>query len=153
MDRRIEWILRIALFGEFLGHGIFAFRVAPNFIPLVTGSLGVSAETAAWLLPIFGVIDFFIAAVVLIRPVPIVILYAAAWGFLTGLARPFSGVTGIWDFVERWANWGVPLALLFVIGIPKSWKEWVSFTARRPAPAESPASGQLGMGADLEKSL
>ena len=65
-----------------------------------------------------------LAAVALIRPIPIVILYAAIWGFLTALARPFSGVTEIWDFVERWANWGVPLALLHVRGIPRTWSEW-----------------------------
>lgn len=124
-NKRVEWILRIALFGEFLGHGIFAYRVAPNFVPLVTGSLGVTEQTAATLLPIFGVIDFVIAAVALIRPIPIVILYAAIWGFLTGLARPFSGVTVVWDFVERWPNWGVPLALLYVRGVPRKWSEWV----------------------------
>ena len=126
LEKRVEWILRIALFGEFLGHGIFAYRVAPNFVPLVTGSLGVTEQTAAALLPVFGVIDFVIAAVALLRPIPIVILYAAVWGFLTGLARPFSGVTVFWDFVERWPNWGVPLALLYVRGVPRKWGEWVS---------------------------
>lgn len=31
-------------------------------------------------------------------------------GFLTALARPLAGQP-IWDFVERWANWGAPLSL------------------------------------------
>jgi hypothetical protein len=31
-----------------------------------------------------------------------------------------------WDFVERWANWGAPLALFLLAGWPKSWKEWFS---------------------------
>ena len=28
----------------------------------------------------------------------------------------------IWDFVERWANWGAPLALLLLLGWPKNLK-------------------------------
>jgi hypothetical protein len=34
------------------------------------------------------------------------------------------GPDPIWDFVERSANWGAPLALLFLIGWPRSLKEW-----------------------------
>jgi len=28
------------------------------------------------------------------------------------------------DFVERSANWGVPLALILLLGWPKNWREW-----------------------------
>ena len=31
-QKKIEWILRIALFGEFLGHGIFALQLKPHFL-------------------------------------------------------------------------------------------------------------------------
>jgi len=46
----------------------------------------------------------------------------AFWGFRTALLRPIVGEP-IWDFIERWANWGAPLALLLLIGWPKSFKE------------------------------
>src|SRR3989338_5718086 len=29
------------------------------------------------------------------------------------------------DFVDGWANWGAPLALLLLIGWPKSVREWI----------------------------
>ena len=48
--------------------------------------------------------------VVLGKPVRPVLLWATAWGFWTALVRPFVGEP-IWDFIERWANWGAPLAL------------------------------------------
>ena len=60
--KKIEWTLRIAMFGEFLGHGVFAYQAAPHFRLLLTGSLGISEETAATVLPVIGTIDFTIAA-------------------------------------------------------------------------------------------
>lgn len=120
----LEWTLRIALFGEFLGHGIFAFRAVPNFQELMAGALGISTEAAAGILPVIGVIDFVVAALALVYPMRAVLLYAALWGLLTGLARPVSGKE-IWDFVERWPNWGIPLALLLVRGWPKTARDWL----------------------------
>jgi hypothetical protein len=48
------------------------------------------------------------------------------WGFWTALVRPIVGEP-IWDFVERFANWGAPLALLALSGIPRTVKEWFGF--------------------------
>jgi hypothetical protein len=121
--KALEWTLRIAMFGEFLGHGMFAFHVAPHFVPLLTQTVGFSTETAQGLLPVIGVIDFVIAGLALVWPIRIVLLYGAVWGFLTALARPWSG-REIWDFVERWPNCGVPLALLLVRGLPAERRDW-----------------------------
>ena len=110
--------------GEFLGHGVFAYQAAPHFRLLMMGSLGISEETAATVLPVIGIIDFMIAGLVLVKPIRAVLLWGAAWGLLTGLARPLSGKE-IWDFVERWPNWGIPLALLLVRGIPRNGRDWL----------------------------
>ncbi|HLD86083.1 MAG TPA: hypothetical protein VJA28_01365, partial [Patescibacteria group bacterium] len=64
------------------------------------------------------------AVIVLIRPIPLVLLYMAVWGFWTALLRPLVGEP-IWDFVERWSNWGAPLALLLLRGWPKNLRGWV----------------------------
>jgi len=42
------------------------------------------------------------------------LLWMVFWGFWTALLRPIVGMP-IWDFVERWANWGAPLALYFLL--------------------------------------
>ena len=122
--KKIEWTLRIAMCGEFLGHGVFAYQAAPDFRLMMMGSLGVAEETAATALPVIGIIDFVIAALVLVKPIRAVLLWGAIWGLLTGLARPLSGKE-IWDFVERFPNWGIPLALLLVRGIPSNWRDWL----------------------------
>lgn len=107
--KKIEWVLRIAVAGEFFGHGIFAFQVKQGWMPFFA-SFGISPETAAILMPIIGIMDIALAVLVLIKPINVLILWMAFWGFWTALLRPIAG-DPIWDFVERWANWGAPLAL------------------------------------------
>ncbi len=125
----IEWVLRISVFGAFLGHGMFALdgkekwvQWTMNFGEYVGGWDKV---TATELLFAVGVMDVLIALIVLVKPIRGVLLWAVIWGFWTAFMRwlPFVG-DPIWDFVERWPNWGAPLALLFLLGWPKSWREW-----------------------------
>ncbi len=119
----VEWVLRIAVAGEFLGHGVFALQGKAQWIKWFE-VFGVSdASLAAQLLMAVGVMDIILAILVLLKPVRLALLYMAFWGLWTALLRPIVGEP-IWDFVERWANWGAPLALLLLIGWPKSVKEW-----------------------------
>lgn len=118
-------ILRIAVAGEFLGHGIFALQGKADWIGWIGRLTGADAVLAAELLLVIGILDVLIAAIVLMRPVRGILLWAAFWGAWTALVRPLVGLP-VWDFVERWANWGAPLALLMLRGWPKSKKEWFS---------------------------
>lgn len=119
----IEWVLRISVAGEFIGHGVFALQGKQDWIGWFA-KFGVSdAGTATKLLLIIGTIDIALAILVLIKPIRIALLWMVFWGFWTALLRPIVGLP-VWDFVERWANWGAPLALLLLIGWPKSAKEW-----------------------------
>jgi len=118
----IKLILRIAVAGEFLGHGVLAVLGKPQWVGWIQ-KLGISdASLAAKLLFIVGSVDILVALIVLIKPIRLALLWAVFWGFWTALLRPLVGEP-IWDFVERWANWGAPLALLLIIGWPKSFKE------------------------------
>ncbi len=123
-EKRIEWVLRVAVAGEFLGHGVFALQGKAQWIAWVSQLTGVDAGLAAQLLLLVGSADLLIAAIVLFRPFKVVLLWAAIWGFWTALLRPIVGEP-VWDFVERWANWGAPLALLLLLGWPKSSKDWL----------------------------
>lgn len=109
-EKKIEWVLRVAIFGEFLGHAVFAFQGKATWIKWIEQLLPVSTETAGTLLLLVGVLDLCVAVSVLLRPMSPVLLWAAVWGFWTALLRPIVGES-VWDFVERWANWGAPLAL------------------------------------------
>jgi hypothetical protein len=124
-SKKAQWILRIAVAGEFIGHGVFALQIKQGWIPYFT-ALGFSAETATTLLPLIGIFDIALAILILIKPVRIAVLWMAIWGFWTALVRPIAGEP-IWDFVERFANWGAPLALLALSGIPRTVKEWFGF--------------------------
>jgi len=118
----IEWILRIGLFGEFFGHGIFAWQLKPRFLEMLAAMTGITGNLAATIMRVIGVSDMFVALFALIKPIRAILIFAAVWGFATALARPIAG-DPIWDFVERWPNWALPLALLYVRGLPKNWKE------------------------------
>lgn len=122
-DKVIEWILRIALFGEFFGHGIFALQAKQRFVEMLTATTGIQGELAVSVMRIIGGLDVVVAILALVFPFRLMLLWAAFWGFATALARPIAG-DPIWDFIERWANCGVPLALFFLRGIPKKTREW-----------------------------
>jgi hypothetical protein len=121
--KAMEWVLRIAVAGEFFGHGMFAFNGKEQWIGWMQQLTGVDTATAIMLLTFVGLMDILVALIVLFKPVRVVFLWAALWGFWTAILRPIVGEP-IWDFVERWANWGAPLALLLMRPWPRSFKEW-----------------------------
>lgn len=121
-----QWVLRIAVAGEFIGHGVFALQQKAGWIKYFE-AVGYSSEQALMLLPLVGAMDIALALLVIFRPVRIALLWMAFWGFWTALLRPLAGEP-VWDFVERWANWGAPLALLFLRGWPRTIKKWFSWT-------------------------
>jgi hypothetical protein len=124
-SKLIEWILRISVAGEFIGHGVFALQGKKDWIGWFA-TFGVSdTEIAMQLLFLIGIMDVVLAILILFKPIRIALLWMVFWGFWTALLRPIVGMP-VWDFVERWANWGAPLALLLFIGWPKNWKEWFS---------------------------
>lgn len=119
----IQWVLRIAVAGEFIGHGVFALQGKKAWIGWIQQFTGADVNLASQLLFLIGLLDLLVALLVLVRPIRIVLLWATIWGFWTALVGPFVGES-IWDFVERFANWGAPLALLLLVGLPKTIKDW-----------------------------
>lgn len=118
---KAEWILRIGIFGMFLGHGVFAILIKQSWIHYIT-AVGFSDATAKSLLFLIGIMDIIVAIFALVHPIKLVLIWATLWSFATALIRPISGEP-IWDFVERSANWAAPLALLYLQGFPKKFKE------------------------------
>ena len=120
-----EWVLRVAVAGEFIGHGVFALQGRKAWVEWLS-LFGISdTGTATQLLFLVGAMDVLLALLILVKPVRLALLWMAFWGFWTALMRPIAGDV-VWEFVERWANWGAPLALLLLIGWPRNWREWFS---------------------------
>ena len=113
-NRKIEWLLRVGVAGEFAGHGLLAIGGKADWIKWIGQMIRVDVPTATTLLLWVGIFDVVVAIIALVRPVRPVLLWAAVWGFWTALVRPLVGI-GWLDFVERSANWAAPLALYYVI--------------------------------------
>ena len=117
-EKKIEWLLRVGVAGEFLGHGLLAIEGKADWVKWIGMMIPVDATTATTLLAVVGIFDVLVAASILIKPLRPILLWAAFWGFWTALVRPivmYLGATGVgWlDFVERFANWAAPLALYY----------------------------------------
>ena len=112
-SKKVYFLLKLSVFGEFLGHGIFAIQGKAQWVGWISQLTGVDSATATTMLLVVGFIDITVAVWILLKPNNIVLSYAIFWGFFTALLRPIVGEP-IWDFVERWANWGAPLALMYL---------------------------------------
>lgn len=125
-NKVVEWVLRIAIAGEFIGHGAFALQGKEGWFKYFQ-AVGIEGEeTIKTMLLLVGVLDVALAILVLVKPIRIALLWMTVWGLWTAMIRWPVGPDPVWDFVERWANWGAPLALLLLLGWPKNLKEWFS---------------------------
>jgi hypothetical protein len=118
-------MLRVACAAEFIGHGAFGIMTKAAWLPYF-GVVGIPPELAWKLMPVIGTIDVSIGLLVgIVRPVRVVLLYMAIWGFLTATIRPLAGES-MWEFIERIPNWAIPLAFLCLRGIGRSRHDWLS---------------------------
>jgi len=108
---KLEWVLRLGVFGTFIGHGLIAISVNPSWMKYLA-FFGFTNDQIIILMPIIGAVDIIVATVILIKPNKFFLLWAVFWGLATALIRPIAG-EDILAFVERAANWAVPLALFF----------------------------------------
>ncbi|MBG31193.1 MAG: hypothetical protein CMI31_14525 [Opitutae bacterium] len=124
IDLRIEWALRFAVAGTFIGHGLCCWWLKPAFLDLILGSLdtffGIDWESAAEreffakaFLPWIAVQDFILAGLILLpKRLRWVALWMAFWGFVTALSRLTAFGWERWpDLFIRICNGGIPLLL------------------------------------------
>ncbi len=113
----INWVLKIGIFGIFLGHGIYAVQVNHAWVPFLE-IVGFSNEYSLQIMPYIGYLDIIVAVSILIKPLRIILIWAIFWAFLTALMRPITGGS-VLDIIERSGNWATPLALFLLL----KWKE------------------------------
>lgn len=109
MRNKLYWLLRIACFGIYLGHGMFGVLGGKAAWLPYFHFVGIPDHIAWPLMRIVGVVDVASAFIVLFKPTRPVLLYMIGWGFWTALLRPLVG-EGWWECLERFPNWIVPLA-------------------------------------------
>jgi hypothetical protein len=135
-DRGLSWILRTGVATCFIGHGAYGVMTKAAWLPYFAVA-GVG-EPAAWqLMPWIGAMDIIMGLLALVWPCRALFLWGVVWCVWTALLRPLAG-QGWPEFFERAGNYGVPCAILVVIGLrgslaaqlPESWTLTVD-TSRR----------------------
>ena len=113
---KLYWILRIGAAVEFIGHGSAGFSRTTAWYPYFA-LFGFSKEFAHdYLFFVTGTVDITAGILILLWPMRIVLLYMTVWGTFTAFLRPAAGQS--WHEVwERGGNYGMPLALLLLVGL------------------------------------
>ncbi len=83
--KKVEWILRVAIFGTFLGHGVLALQLNPSFLNYITAMTGISGPLAENLLIAIGYVDIITAVLVIVFPFKLM----SVWAFV-GLSNSSS---------------------------------------------------------------
>ena len=130
IEWKLQWILRVAVALEFIGHGLFGVIGKDAWLAYYD-VLGISADHGRILMPITGSVDIALGILILVRPTRILIGYMALWGLFTAGLRPLAD-QGVWELVERSYNYGVPLMLLFLLGLGRTLGEWVGRARAMP---------------------
>ena len=123
----VHWLLRLATAGAFIGHGAYgALMAKPGWYP-VLAALGVNraAADARGLVLWSGGFEVLLGLLALVWPARALLLFLCAWKLASEFVwYPLAGLPA-WEFVERWANYTAPLALLVVRGWPKTGRDWL----------------------------
>ena len=134
------WLLRVAAALCFIGHGAFGLVTKAAWVPYF-GVVGIPESWAWRLMPVVGAVDVLAAVAVLVAPRTLPLLYMVAWATWTALLRPLAGEP-VWEALERAGNYGVPLALVVLTGLPRGWRgwrdPWRELWRARPADAIAP---------------
>lgn len=108
------WVLRVTAALCFIGHGAFGFMTKAAWVPYF-GVVGIPEAWAWTLMPWVGAVDVTVGMMVLFAPRRLALGYMALWGLWTALLRPLSGEP-FFETFERAGNYGVPFALLLLVG-------------------------------------
>jgi hypothetical protein len=130
LEWKLQWILRLAISLEFIGHGMFGIIGKEAWLAYYD-ALGIPADAGRTMMPLTGAVDITLGVLVLLRPTRVLIAYMAVWGLFTATLRPLAD-QGIWELVERSYNYGVPAALLLLYGVGRNAGEWLGRVRAMP---------------------
>ena len=122
------WILRVGAALCFIGHGAFGFITKAAWLKYFA-VVGIPEAWAWRLMPMVGTVDVLAGMAVLFAPRGLPLLYMTVWATWTALLRPLSGES-IFETLERAGNYGVPLALMVMTAMPRSWNDLVRLLDR-----------------------
>ena len=97
-EKKVEWLLRVGVAGEFAGHGVFALQGKADWIKWAQQLSGMDASTATTFIFVVGVVDVLLALLILVKPIRPLFLFIS---FFFG----WGGVLGFLDSTRSPACW------------------------------------------------
>ena len=122
----VFFLLKACLALLLIGHAGFGFAVEKKMLIDHWQSIGVNADVA--FITQVGYAEFVLGVLIFIAPMRPLILLALGWKLFTEfLYVPADTVTGmgivnIFEWIERWGDYGVPLAMLYILSYRKAKK-------------------------------
>lgn len=112
---KVALVLRLATGLLLFGHGALIVLAHKQTL---AGQLAVMGAGSAYLQPGLlaqgaGWLEILLAALVLVRPLPQLLLFAALWKVAVEVIYPLSGAP-VWEFIERGGSYAAPLALYLI---------------------------------------
>lgn len=109
-----------------IGHAGFGFAVEKKMLIDHWQSIGVNADIS--FITKVGYAEFLLGVLIFVNPVRPLILFALGWKLFTEfLYVPADTVTGmgivnIFEWIERWGDYGLPLTILYILSYRNSIK-------------------------------
>lgn len=128
-DTTLPLLLRLGVGLCFIGHGAYGLITKAAWLPYFE-LVGIGEELGWKLMPWIGTMDIAIGFFAMLWPTRALLVWAAIWTVWTALCRPLAG-QGWSEFFERAGNYGVPIAILVVLGMQAPW--WSRIPDRWPS--------------------
>ena len=122
----VFFLLKACLALLLIGHAGFGFAVEKKMLIDHWQSIGVNADMA--FITQVGYAEFVLGVLIFIAPLRPLILLALGWKLFTEfLYVPADtvagmGIVNIFEWIERWGDYGVPLAMLYILSYRKAKK-------------------------------
>jgi hypothetical protein len=115
----LHFICRLTIGLLLIGHGGFGAFVEKDMLINHFASIGLPADVA--FIHVTGWFEIILGLVVIALPILPIIWFALIWKVLTEfLYVTDGGIINIFEFIERWGDYGVPVALILIINYQKS---------------------------------
>jgi len=115
----IFFLCKLCLALLLIGHAGFGFVVQKPMLIAHWQSIGVNADIA--FISQIGYAEFALGVMIFLAPIRPLIVLALAWKLFTEFlyvpADTVSGmgVVNIFEWIERWGDYGIPLAMLYIL--------------------------------------
>lgn len=110
----LHFICRITIAFLLIGHGGFGAFVEKDMLINHFSSIGLPADVG--FIKAVGWFEIILGIVVILLPILPIIWFVFVWKVLTEfLYVTDGGLINIFEFIERWGDYGVPIALILII--------------------------------------